>query len=226
MDIPSPRIDSQEAEAVYFQGRIWICGGCNNTQLLATNYCMSYALGEDKTEWVVEESLVMERARFGMTIIGDQMYIVGGYGAGRDGEDNPEAEHTVEVYTPGEGWKIAENMRMEEPSKGACSALINDEVLVVIGGKRDGEYLSTVISYNVKEDSGIGVPLADLQEARYQPACTTGYFGNQYGIFVTSGSRTTAESVEFYVAEANAWIYRNPLQDKRGSHNIFKLMET
>ena len=155
VDIPSPPIDSQVAKAVYFQGRIWICGGCNNTQLLATNYCMSYALGEDKTEWVVEESLVMKRARFGMTVIGDQMYIVGGYGAGRDGEDNPEAEHTVEVYTPGEGWKIAENMRMEEPSKGACSALINDEVLVVIGGKRDGEYLSTVISYNVKEDSGI-----------------------------------------------------------------------
>jgi len=225
VDIPPPPIHSQEAEAVYFQGSLWICGGCNNTQLLATDYCISYPLGEKDAEWVVENSLVMERARFGMTVIGDQMYIVGGYGDGVSG-NNPEAEHTVEVYTSGEGWKLAENMRLDQSSTGGCSVVINDEILVLIGGIRDGEYLSSVMSYNVKEDSGTWVALSDLQEPRYQPACITGYFDDQFGIFVTSGEHYSAESggsVEFYVIEANTWIYLEPLNDQRGSHNVFEV---
>ena len=66
-----------------------------------------------------------------------------------------------------------------------------------------------------------------MQDPRYEPACTTGYFGDQYGIFVTSGtpyeSDPSEDSVEFYVAEANTWIYLRPLQEKRSGHNIFEV---
>ena len=76
----------------------------------------------------------------------------------------------------------------------------------------------------MKEDSG-WVELSSLQDPRYNPACTTGFFGDQYGIFVTSGtpysSDPAEDSVEFYVAEADTWIYLNPLSEKRISHNIF-----
>jgi len=216
LDMPPPPIDSQEAEAVYFQDKVWVCGGCNNTQLIPTSYCMSYDLEEGGAGWVVEDSLVMERGKFGMSVIKDKIYAVGGFG-----KDNSEVEHTVEVYTPGEGWEIVESMRMEDPNNGACSAVLNDEVLVVIGGLKDGEHSTEVMSYNLKEDSGSWVALSSLQEGRYQPACISGYFEDQYGIFVTSGS--SSGSVEFYVAQDDAWIYLNPLQDVRGSHNVFEV---
>ena len=138
VDIPPPPIHSQEAEAVFFQEKIWLCGGANNTQLLGTNYCLSYHLGGGEEEWVVEKSMVMERMMFSMSVVGDKLYAAGGHGYGWPDDEHPEVEHSVEVFTPGEGWKVVDNMRMESARVGPCSVALNDDTLVVIGGKNGG----------------------------------------------------------------------------------------
>ena len=88
-------------------------------------------------------------------------------------------------------------------------------------------YSSSVISYNIKDASSGWTALSDLQHARYQPACTTGFFEDQFGIFVTSGTPYSEDpeedSVEFYIVEADTWVFLNPLQEKRIGHNLFEV---
>ena len=81
-----------------------------------------------------------------MTVVGDSMYVVGGLGAGPNGQDGVDAPYTVERYTPGEGWRILNNMRLQFSAVGSCLAVVNDETLMVIGGIYDktGSYSSSV----------------------------------------------------------------------------------
>ena len=87
---------------------------------------------------MVEKSMVMERMMFSMSVVGDKLYAAGGHGYGWPDDEHPEVEHSVEVFTPGEGWKVVDNMRMESARVGPCSVALNDDTLVVIGGKNGG----------------------------------------------------------------------------------------
>lgn len=223
VDIPSMPFDRQEAEAVYFKEKVWVCGGSDNFINEHNNKCHSYHLGAGDMEdaWVEEPSMVFKRARFGMSVIGDNIYVSGGF--------NADADQTVEMLKDGEGWEEVENMHLDETRYGHCSVSLNDEVLVLIGGFVGGFVADTpstsVISYNVKEDSGKWEVLSAMQEGRYTPACTTGWFEEQFGIFVTGGfgDGDYKTSVEFYIPEADAWLSLSPLNQERTGHSIFNV---
>ena len=67
--------------------------------------------------------MVFNRARFGLSVVGDNIYASAGFDFG---------DQTIEVFSEGEGWREVETMYLDKSRYGHCSVALNDEVLVVM----------------------------------------------------------------------------------------------
>ena len=60
-----------------------------------------------------------------------------------------------------------------------------------------------------------------MNTGRFYHACQEGDFDGKMGIFVSGGFQTEAlDSVEFYVASDNKWIYLGNMQTPRYLHSV------
>ena len=109
-------------------------------------------------------------------------------------------------------------MQLPSGRSSHCSVSLNDKDLVVIGGNT-GQATSEVLSFNVENLAGGWTTMPSMNNERRGPACDTGKYERQYGIFVTGGVDGGA-SVEFYVAQEQRWRVLGSMPTTRQWHSL------
>jgi len=218
-DIPPLPVAIQYASAVFYHEKIFHCGSYTSTDM-----CHYLPILEEDAQWDEERSMVMERGRFSMTVIMDNVYAVGGFFENDDGSPAGSRD-SVESYNEGQGWQVEPQMKLPSAKYEHCSVSLNDKQLVVIGGNDGRKVTSEVLSFDVENMSGGWTALPSMNTPRRYHACDTGTYEGHYGIFVTAGSGGLDEqpfypSVEFYVGQEQQWRVLGELKTGRDSHSL------
>jgi len=214
-DIPPVPEARTNAGAILLGQTLMFCGGFNGDQY--SNTCHSYRLGPGG-EWETDSSMILEKEGFGMTAIGQAVYVTGG-------SAGSFRYSSVEVYTANTGWTMEDSMEMESSRHHHCSIAL-DQSLVVIGGYVDGHISSSVMSYNTGGETEGWVPLASLHTARYYHGCDSASYLGTEGVFVTGGESSNynrISTVEFLDARTLTWTQLGPMKTARDNHSLSRI---
>merc|ERR1711962_1476809 len=119
--LPPIPVARHYASAVLIHNKLLYCGGVVSTSPVVDPYhgswiCHSYDIGEGDTVWREEPQMVRRRSSFSLSLVGDTVYAVGGWGDGM-------YEDTVESYTEEGGWTLEGEMIMDKWRIGHCSVV-------------------------------------------------------------------------------------------------------
>ena len=201
------------AEATVLGSRIFYCGGLNGQ---FQRSCHSYDLGVEGGGWQEEESMVFERDSFGLSAIADELFASGGR------SNNGGSLSSVEVFSPGAGWRLEPKLEMTATKDSHCSVAIGPW-LFTIGGGVGGTTLDDVSDLVEAIDTAANVSTgwvvkASMTQKRWSHGCHAGVFQRQEGIFVAGGNDQTGRplaSAEFYHPEADMWQAIGSLKTSR-----------
>ena len=213
-DMPQLPVKRSFASAVVLGAKIYYCGGYYYGSDFST--CNSYLFNEKL--WQEEESMIHARSYADMCIIGETIFVIGGY-------EDKVALASVESYTVEMGWKTEEYMVMPHGRYGHCSVTIRSQI-VIIGGYEESSAHNSSFSSSVMSFDTINIfegwqDLSSLTQARRFHACLTGEFESQQGIFVTGGfNGNSISSVEFYNWFSNTWQNLGNMQVARWFHTL------
>merc|ERR1711892_466005 len=127
--VPNLNVARKGGNAALLSGRILTCGG-EDTDDVFYPECYSY----DKTgnEWVEDSGLLEPRAYFSMEKVHGRIVVTGG--KGKDGFMS-----SAESYRDGK-WSPEPELESTSPRYGHCSVALDENNLVVIGGKKKGNH--------------------------------------------------------------------------------------
>lgn len=201
-DMPEPRT---EVVGALWQGRIAVAGGLT----LDGGASRRFDLWDPATDsWTAGPDLPAPLHHAGMAVLGDRLYVVGGYSNG-PGQDW-DAVDEVSSLGPGEVRWRAETVLGED--RGALAVAAVDGRLVALGGVIDGAVTARVESWAPGESRWRVEP--DLLEAREHHAAAT-VDGRVYAVAGrTAGLDTNLASVESW-SPGGTWTPAPPLTHAR-----------
>merc|ERR1719378_465527 len=153
----------------------------------------------------------IDRENFAMSVIGNTIYVTGGWDGGDD-------LTSVESFEVGRGWRIEETMEMSRTRYEHCSVVL-DSRLIVIGGYVSGSRSRSVMSFDTQDQNKEWKKLGSLNVAQYRHACQEAAYNGLEGIFVTGGY-DDGNSVEFYDKDADTWRILGDMTTNRYSHSL------
>jgi len=197
--VPDLPVGRRHAGATLLGRTILYCGGESNTEKHSD--CYSYHMDQEGATWEQSASMVYPRYVFSLLAIGGKAYALGGRGTfGREYE-----EVTVEAFTPGEGWKIRNDMRLPSTTAHHCSVAIGSRIITIGGHVAGTSNSNQVLQFDLDHPGYGWNRLERTKKGRQHHGCTVGSYQGQQGIFVTGGSNKGHNQVEFFVNAARKW---------------------
>ena len=213
-DLPVARKGSNSA---LLSGRILTCGGEDREDNFF-NECFSYDPADNV--WSEVASITEPRAYFSMEKVHGKMVVTGG--EGKDGYMS-----SVEAYRDGV-WSIEPELELSSPRYRHCSVALDQDTLVVIGGKTNG-FLNNILSLMEMKDvagSGSWIGLPSMSQSREGHGCEVTHYQGRRGIMVAGGYTGNPQKgaitshVEFYGVETGQWEVLPGLGQFREYHTL------
>ena len=212
-DMPKPPVGRYHAASAMLGRTILYCGGYLNIVPYYHAECYSYLLGKSGATWKPAASMNHPRYHFTIEVVQGQAFAIGGTSAW-----GTTTGQTVEVFTPGDGWKVSDQMKMPSYRYYHCSATIDTRIIVIGGSYAGSTYSHSVIQFDLSAPENGWTSLASLTYGRQNHACQVGNFQGQQGIFVTGGSDNGHTLVEFYLDVLNRWRKLPSMSSSRTYH--------
>ena len=211
-DMPKPPVGRYHAASAMLGRTILYCGG---TDSITSHHqeCYSYLLGKSGATWQPIAGMNHPRSSFTLEVVQGQAYAIGG-----NSDWSTITGATVEVFTPGEGWKVSDQMKMPNYRYYHCSATIDSRLIVIGGQYAGGSYSHSVIQFDLSTPEKGWTTLTNTNYGRQYHSCQVGYFQGQQGIYVTGGSNSGQTLVEFYLDVLNKWRTLPPMSSNRYHH--------
>ena len=213
-DMPELPVALHLSAALLFGTTIMYCGGYSSIVPHFSRECFSYTLGEPGATWHSTPAMNHPRRAFVLEEYQGLVFAIGGesdWGVAVTGV-------TVEVFTPGGGWKMAPQMQLPAHRSYHCSAIIDTRLIIVGGFVAGAAYQSSVIQFDFRTNKG-WTDLKATTYGRQHHSCQVGSFQGQQGVYVIGGSNKGHTLVEFYVDSVNMWQTLPTLTVQRYHHS-------
>ena len=190
------------------------CGGYSSVVPHFSRECFSHTLGEPGAGWNPAPAMNHPRRAFTLDLYNGQMFAIGG----ESDWGNAVTGVSVEVFTPGEGWKMSSEMQLPTPRSFHCSAIIDTRLIIIGGHVAGAAYQASVIQFDFSIPDKGWTNLQPTTYGRQHHSCQVGSFQGQQGVYVIGGSNKGQTLVEFYVDSVNRWQTLPPLTVERYYH--------
>ena len=190
------------------------CGGATtSTNCGHHGDCYTFQLDKTVAAWEQSAFMNIPRYHFSMVAVQGKAYAIGGKGALGD-----YTGRTVEEYTPGEGWRVREDMSLPYYVSSHCSVSIGRRIIVVGGYVDSSYYSSNVYEFDLDAPEKSWTRLDRTNYGRQHHSCTVGSYQGQQGIFVTGGVSTANNRVEFLIDSVKKWRVLPAMSRQRQFH--------
>jgi len=211
--LPPIPVRRTDAGAVLIHNKLLYCGGFGSG-IRYYRTCHSFHLGGGETVWREEPQMVHTRGSFSLSLVGDTVYAIGGWG---DGDD------TVESCTEKRGWALEGEMSMDRWRIGHCS-VVRETAIIILGGYYEARYPSrSVKTINTTNKTEGWKSMESMKTGRHGHGCIVWTF-DQTGIVIAGGSDDSGSgylaSVEFYSYSQDSWIQLGSLVTSRAWHSV------
>ena len=195
------------------------CGGCSSPMGCDKNGdCYTFQLDRTDAVWETSASMNIPRYHFSMVAVQGKAYAIGGMGT----FGTSYTGHSVEEYSPGEGWIVQDKMRHPSYIAYHCTVTIGRRIITIGGHVSGASYSHYVYEFDLDAPEKSWTRLENTNYGRQYHSCTVGSYQGQHGIFVTGGSNSGNTKVEFFVDSLKKWrILRTMSTDRRYHSSSF-----
>ena len=138
------------AAATMLGSKIFYCGGYDGLNFQGSCYSLDLDTDEGGS-WQEEASLVSHRSSFGLTTVGDLLFVTGGVG------DVGVPVQSVEAFSVGEGWRNVLGMDLGVTKYSHCAVAVGSWLYTIgglLGGKTEDDVSNVVEAYDTSLISG------------------------------------------------------------------------
>jgi len=190
---------------------VLLCGG-RDTEGAIRDDCIAYNITSGA--WSAHSILTAPREEAACTVVGGNMFILGGI---IDGDQS----FSVERWDPvEEEWRASSDM--PEVRVRFCAAAVDTRFLAVIGGEMDGEVLDSMKTLDL-ETNEWRMQAQVLQTPRKDHACVSTRLDDEEGILVAGGVDSEGQplkSVEFFSIPKQEWVSLADMTIARTEHGL------